>query len=156
MAKKEVKGKDFLYFEADMLFHPKILRNLIDSCFDNCLAVDSNPQSDMVDTLVLGDNNKVTGLIFENHGDIRNTLKEPYVVGEFISMMKFNAKASIFLFNELEKSKFEGPITLNQVFERCFRVIPMHYIEAKGYPWVEIDNYNDLTKARRLHSEGVL
>ena len=33
LAKKEVKGKDFLYFEADMLFHPKILRNLIDSCW---------------------------------------------------------------------------------------------------------------------------
>lgn len=155
LAKEEVKGEDFIYFEADMFFHPKILKNIMDSCFENCLAVDSNPQSDMVDTLVLGVNNQVKGLIFKDHGDIKNILKEPNVVGEFISIMKFNGKASLFLFNELEKSKFEGPITLNRVFERCFQIFPMHYIEAKGYPWVEIDNYNDLRKARRLRSEGL-
>jgi choline kinase len=75
-------------------------------------------------------------------------------VGEYIPLMKFNAEASSFLFTELEKCNFEGPITLNRVFERCFQVKTMNYIEVKGHPWVEIDTYNDLQKARKLYAEG--
>jgi choline kinase len=155
LAKDEVFGEDFIYLEADMFFHPKILKMLVNSYFENCLVVDPNPQSDMVDTLVLGKNGKVTGLMFENHGDLRTELKEnKEVVGEFLSLMKFNAEASKFLFEELKKCDFEGPITLDRVFERCFQVKSMNYIEVKGCPWVEIDNCNDLKKARKLYAES--
>ncbi len=154
LTKDEVNGEDFVYFEADMFFHPLILKMLVDSCFENCLVVDPNPQSEKVDTLVLGNNSIVTGLIFKNHGDLKNKIKEHGVVGEFLSIIKFNAKTSKVLFNELEKSNFEGPITLNLVFERCFQIARTNYIETKGYPWVEIDNYNDLKKARKLYADG--
>ena len=153
LAKDEVVGKDFLYLEADMFFHPDILKMLADSSFENCLVVDPNPQSDKVDTLVLGYDNIVTGLMFKNHGDLKKKIKEQGVVGEFLSIIKFNAKTSRFLFNELKKSNFEGPLTLNFIFERCFQNYRMNYIETKGLPWVEIDNYNDLKKARKLYAD---
>jgi choline kinase len=157
LAKDEVMGEDFIYLEADIFFHPNILKIIIDSRFENCLVVDPNPQSDMVDTLILGNNNKVTGLLFKEHGDLKSEIKQhKEVVGEPISLMKFNGEASRFLFNELQKSNFEGPMTLPRIFERCFQMEGMNYIEAKGYPWVQIDNYNDLKKARELYAHGLL
>ena len=155
LAKDEVIGEDFIYLEADIFFHPNILKIIVDSFFENCLIVDPNPKSDKVDTLVLGKSNKVTGLIFKDHGDLKNEIKEhAEVVGELVTLIKFNTEASRFLFNELEKSVFEGPTTLNRVFERCFQVKMMNYINASGHPWVEIDNYNDLKKARELFANG--
>ena len=153
LAKDEVAGRGFVYLEADMFFHPDILKMLVDSCFENCLVADPTPQSDRVDTLVLGNNNIVTGLMFKNHGDIKKKIKEHGVVGEFLSIIKFNGKASRFLFNELKRSNFEGPLTLNLIFERCFKIARTNYIETKGQPWVEIDNYNDLRKARKLYMQ---
>lgn len=156
LAKDEVRQKDFIYMEADIFFHPHILKSIIDSSFDNCLVVDPNPQSAIVDTLVLGENNVVTGLMFKEHGDLSREIQEnEEVVGEYIPLMKFSAEASRILFDELEQSSFEGPMRLPSIFERCFQIEGMNYIEAKGYPWVQIDNYDDLTKARKLYAHGL-
>jgi choline kinase len=148
-AKEHVRGSPFIYLEADLLFHPEIMKRMLASSDENCLCVDRTCRSQMVDTLIVGSKGKVEGFIFQEHGDIRERLTKDNAVGEFLPMIRFSRDSGNMLFEELEKDDFEGPFTLYNIFEKVFKTRETGYIYSDGLPWVEIDNHDDLERARK-------
>lgn len=156
LAKKEVEGQEFIYMEGDLLFDPHILKMLVESPLDSCLVADPDPKSTMVDTVVLGNEGKVSGLLFKEHGDLREDIKDRFdIAGEMILLIKFSAMDSALLFNEIAQNSFEGSTTLYNIFEQCFTTTGMRYITSEGYQWVEIDDHDDLTRAREVTYPGI-
>jgi hypothetical protein len=50
----------------------------------------------------------------------------------------------------LEKESYDGPMRLYQIFNDLFRHYPSFLISTAGRPWVEIDNKDDLLRARHI------
>lgn len=147
VARKYVNGP-FIYMEADMLFHPAILQRILDSEYENCLCVDDNPKSFKVDTLVCGNHGTVNAFMCAEHGDIKNAVTHNTVLGEFISMIKFNKKSADIIFQRLKKASLKNESVLYSIFEKAFFAVDTGYLYTDGLPWIEIDNYSDLEKAR--------
>ena len=147
-AKETVKGFPFIYLEADLLFHPEILRKILESPHENCLCVDKTPKSHMVDTLVLGGEGIAEKLVFKDHGNI-DMLSYENAVGEFLPMIKFSRESADIIFGELVKNDFEGPFTLYDIFGRVFQMRETGYVYSDDLPWVEIDTHEDLERARK-------
>jgi choline kinase len=147
-AKDAVKGFPFIYLEADLLFHPEIMRKILESPDENCLCVDRTPKSHMVDTLVLGGRGQVEKLVFKEHGNI-DILTHENAVGEFLPMIRFSKESADIIFEELEKNNFEGPFTLYDIFGRVFKTRETGYVYSDNLPWVEIDTHQDLERARK-------
>jgi len=158
LARKEIKGENFIYMEADLIFHPSILKEVINSNFKNCLIVDQSINSIKVDTLITGNNNKANGLLFKKHGHFDNEFRKKYkskIVGEPILIIKFDSINSKFLFDELDNSNFEGSTTLYSIFDKCLKKFDMNYIITEK-SWIEIDNHYDLKKANKMFMDGKL
>jgi choline kinase len=154
LAEPEVKGRPFIYLEGDILFHASILKRILESPFENCLAVEQAPRSDRVDTLVFGRDNNVWNFAFREHGHFSESERAvDTCVGEPILIIKFGARQSTLLFEELARSDFEGVTTLYNIFNECFKKDRMHYILAPGDPWIEIDNHEDLSRAREMFDQ---
>jgi choline kinase len=147
LAKNYVAGEKFIYFEGDVLFHRSILTNLLNSKFSNCLTVDPSMQSELVDTLVCGEQNLVKKITFVDHGNFRDS--DIASVGELIPMIKFNEVMSSLIFDRLSKTDFKS-IQLFNIINTCSEIEKLHYIEIKKLPWVEIDTPDDLIRARKL------
>lgn len=148
-AQEHVEESSFVYLEADLLFHPDILKRILESERKDCLCIDENPKSHMVDTLVLGRSGTVEGLLFEEHGDLKDAISTQNVVGEFLPMVKFSRESGDLLFAELRKDPFTGTCTLYNIFSRLFGMREAGYVYTEDLPWVEIDTFSDLETARK-------
>jgi choline kinase len=150
LARRAVQESEFIYMEGDLLFHPGILTALIRTDYPNAVVVDPNFKSAQVDTIVfLGENNRAQKLIFKNHGDLKSEIQNCNgPAGELLLLMKFDQEGSNYLFQELKKVDFAGPGRLYDIFDGCLRRLEMKYITVDGLPWIEIDNHEDLLKAR--------
>lgn len=147
-ARDEFKDENFIYLEGDLFFHSNIIKKLIKSKYDNCLCVDKDYKSSKVDTVILGKKNRAEGLVFEENGDVREKVENENIAGELLLMVKFNKDASNFLIQELEKCNFVGETKIYNIFGELIKLKEVSYIEIKNLPWVEIDNIEDLNKAR--------
>lgn len=144
-----VQETAFLYFEGDLLVPPTLISAMLDHPDENCIALEPHPQSAKPDTLVMGSNRRVQRLIFAEHGDLSG-YANPDVLGEFICMAKFSAEASAFIFNELERTDFQGKMKLYSIFDAVFARWPTGYVTTEGAPWIEIDTHEDLRNAQRV------
>ncbi len=155
LAREEAEGRPFICFEGDLLLHPGILRSLITAPHENCIVVDPEPKSSMVDTLVVGRNDRVERLWFADHQDLRSALTQPGVsaLGELVCAVRFGAAASRFLFDSLARSSFEGRTTLYDLISQSFKVCETGYVTVGPHPWVEIDTAQDLERAHSLAAQ---
>lgn len=145
LAREEMSDESFVLADGDVLFDPKILENLVNSSYGNCLVADSV----FVDT---GEEVKVVG-----KGGIVKQLGKPAVnrnrvVGESVGLYKFSRNVSHLLVRGLGKyindngrnSEYEDALnSLLSTFE-------MHYFTTAGLPWIDIDFPEDLEKAKLL------
>ncbi len=152
LAREEAEGQPFICFEGDLLLHPEILKSLITAPHENCILVDPEPKSSMVDTLVVGRGGRVERLWFADHQDLRSALSQSGVnaLGELVCAFRFGASASRFLFESLARSSFEGRTTLYDLISQSFKVCETGYVSVGTRPWVEIDTVQDLERARSL------
>lgn len=154
LAREAAGSEPFIYFEGDLFLAPETIRRLIAAPAQNCIVVDPDPKSAMVDTLVVGQGERVERLWFADHQDLRSALSQPGVnaIGELVCIFKFSAEAGRFLFESLSRSDFEGRTTLYDVISRSFEAYETRYVTVENDPWVEIDTAQDLERARALAS----
>jgi len=126
---------DFLYLNADVLFHREILTKLINSKFRNCLAVSLKPYEEEEVRV------KVKRDFLEDIG------KEIEGDGEFIGLAKFSKEFGVEFKKELDTL---APTNKNAFFELALKrlIKNLNFLNIGSLPYIEIDFPEDLTKAR--------
>jgi len=132
----------FLLINSDVLFHPKILKAVIESKIENFLVVD--------DTKVLGEEEmkvKLVGGLLKGISKKHNPKESQ---GEYIGICRFDKKGSSAVFKAisdlLQEQQFDK--FYEEAFQRICKTFPIGFVSTKGLAWIEVDNIKDLTYAR--------
>ena len=135
--------EDFIYFNADVLFHPFLLRKLVKG-EDSSLLIIEKKKTSTEEVKVRIDN----GLIKEIHKEVNPDT----AIGEFIGVAKFaNSDLPCFkdclefgVFNKQENNYFEYAVNM-MCLDRELK--PVY---TDNLPCIEIDFPDDLQKAREV------
>ncbi|AZF38318.1 hypothetical protein C4J88_3545 [Pseudomonas sp. R4-39-08] len=144
---------DVIYIEGDMVVHPKILAMLKSATADVCLIVDNKPRSQYVDTVVrVHPDNKVVSIEVKEHGfHTEASLKAS--LGEFVCAIKLSNRARRLLLAKLQDFTFDGVIKFYNAINDISSEVVFDYHDTSGLEWVEVDNVEDLARAKRLCAE---
>ena len=140
---KDQMNEDFIYFNADVLFHPDLLEKLVKGEEKNLLLIEKKKTGEEEVKVLVND-----GLISEIHKQIDPLKAE----GEFIGIAKF-IKKDLDLFkkcletgvaNHQENNYFEYAVNM-----MCLKteLIPIY---TAGLPCIEIDFPEDLERAKTI------
>lgn len=134
---------DFVYLNADVLLDKKIIKNLLESPFRNCLAMSPQKCSAEEVKVIIDTNNLVK--------DIGKDIDPNQSDGEFIGIAKFSKEFNIHFKNKLGYLVREGKV--NAFFELALKELihlsQLYVIDVNNLPYIEIDFFNDLEKAKR-------
>lgn len=134
-----------LLMDADVLYHPDILRRLVASPHANCFLLDRHFEPGEEPTHVAVDGGRVT--------DFRRDIREPHdLIGESVGFFKFSAEAAADLVRTM--GAFVAGGRRDASYDDALReLLPRHRFgaeEVTGLPWIEIDFPEDVTVAARL------
>ena len=147
-------GSDVLFMDADVLYHPELLMQLVMSKSSNCILMDEHFQStDDFVKVCISDNQIV------DFGKV--VMEGCEQIGEWPGFLKMDSQmaehVALCLDSFIERDDVEG------AYEEVFREVILStqtdqfYVEKiTGIPWVEIDNENDLEKAKKRISSQII
>ncbi len=131
--------KGCFVLNSDVLFHPEILKNLIESSSPNALAMDFDSVLNEEEMKVKVRNGRVVSL--------SKSFKD--ADGENVGLLKFDDVGMGMIFETIERFINEGNLKL-MVPSAVDAVAKKLFIEAvpvNGLPWIEIDFPEDYQKA---------
>jgi L-glutamine-phosphate cytidylyltransferase len=141
LARKYLKGA-FIYLNSDLLFHPSLLKKLLESRHENAMIVDASRKSrnDMFKAVIK--NNKIIKL--------RKDLALDVIQGEAPGPVKLSPQFAAKVFKKIQGYVKSGNKRqfCQSVFGKVAAAEPLYAIDADGLYWVEIDYLKDLRKAR--------
>jgi choline kinase len=139
-AASESAGRDILLMDSDILFHPALIRRLLDAPYRTALLLrekgDLGPEEIKVS--------------IDGADQVRRIGKEIPTVeaaGESIGIEKFSSDAAAHLFSILSERH-----TINEFYERSFQEIidggtAVHVVRCGDLPCMEIDTVEDFERA---------
>jgi len=137
-------NQDFIYLNGDVFFHTSILKRLIRSKHDTCLAI-VRKEVGAEEVKVKLANDLITGLSKEMIPSSAN--------GEFVGIAKFSQSINDAFKTKLNEIVNEGK--LNAFFELAVqRLLKSHNVwavDVSDLPCIEIDTYRDLNDAKRIY-----
>lgn len=147
LTKDLVQGSTFIKIDADVVFDINILKNLIDSEYDNCLCIDKNINLDAEEIkVIIKDENRVI--------KASKTVNPEDAIGESIGIEKISSEAAQALFFELElmmKDEQYHQEYYEAAYERLIeKNVPFHALDISGLEWTEIDTKEDFLTAESL------
>lgn len=135
---------DFIYLNGDVFFHKDVLRRLIDSEYDTCLAIDTKRKVGEEEVKV----RIMDGVIRE----IGKEVKVSQADGEFLGIAKFSKEINAVFRKRLDEIVKKGEV--NAFFELAVQYMlndnEIYAIDVSDLPCVEIDTYDDLQEARNV------
>ena len=141
---RDEMNQDFLYLNGDVFFHINILKRLLRSRHNTCLAI--------VRKEVGAEEVKVklsNGLVTELSKDMAPSMAD----GEFVGIAKFSRYINDAFINKLNEIVNEG--TLTAFFELAIRRLLKTYnvwgVDISDLPCIEIDTHEDLEDAKRIY-----
>jgi choline kinase len=154
-----VEDEPFLKLNGDVIFHPEVLRRLIDADAPLGLAVDDRVKLDEEAMKVqLGEDGRVCR--------IGKQLDVATSFGESIGVERLDPPYSSRIFDHLEAAAARGETKLyyEDVFQRAMDAegLPFRPVGIGGLPWAEIDDEKDYARAialfegRALSSHGAV
>jgi len=149
MTKKYVKD-DMLLLDSDIIFDRNVIKELINSGKENCLAVNFTHNLDAEQIKVSTDSDN---RILKIGKDVEITK----VAGESIGIEKFNRYYLNDLFNILDR-KIVAEKSVNEFYEASFQEIidknekrnSLFGVDVSNYDCMEIDTIDDYNKANEL------
>jgi choline kinase len=137
-----------LLMDADVLYHPEVLRRLVASPHANCFLLDRNFEVGEEPTHVAVDGGRVT--------DFRRNIREPHeIIGESVGFFKLSAEAAADFVETMGRFVARGEHEAS--YDDALReLLPRHPFGAEdvtGLPWIEIDFPGDVAAAARLVPE---
>ncbi len=134
----------FIVLNCDVLFHPQLLHDLLTARYDDALLVAARGNG-----VRYGDEEmKVQvrrGLVCA----ISKTLPDEESDAENIGIARFGADGAAVLVDQLNAIVAGGHVRewLPRAFGAFSAVRPLHAVESRGYPWIEIDFPEDYWRA---------
>lgn len=143
LARKYLKD-GFIYLNSDLIFHPGLLKKLLDSEHENAMIVDKSKKlEDGMFKAVIKDN-KVVRLGKDINLEIAH--------GDAPGPLKISSQFAKKVFEEIKENVKKGDKGqwCYTIFGKVAASEPLFAIDAAGYYWTKIDNIKDLNKAREL------
>ena len=130
---------------SDVLFHPQILKDLLESSHDNALLISYHRES----TEPLGDEEMKVKVEEDVVIDISKQMDPLEADGENVGIVKFSPAGAGLLIRYMDDLVAKG--SANAWAPRAFREFATHHklhaVSTRGYPWIEIDFPEDYQKA---------
>jgi len=142
---RESLADGFVVLNADVLFHPQLLCDLVSSRYEDALLVGFRSPGDGA----FGDEEmkvKVRGGLV---ADIAKTLPPADADGENVGIAKFGRRGARVLVEQLDAIVAAGGLRewAPRAFLEFARRRPLHAIGTRGFPWIEIDFPEDYHRA---------
>jgi L-glutamine-phosphate cytidylyltransferase len=133
----------FVVLNCDVLFHPQMLSNLLESSYDNALLLsdtDANPMGDEEMKVKLRD-----GVVI----DIAKSLDPREADGENVGIVKFSSEGATALVDYMDQliANGGGKDWAPRAFREFAQHHPLHALSTRGLPWIEIDFPEDYQRA---------
>ncbi|HSK10120.1 MAG TPA: phosphocholine cytidylyltransferase family protein [Vicinamibacterales bacterium] len=139
-------GDGFVVMNADVLFHPQLLGDLLSSRLEDALIVAFRDHR--VEPFT--DEEMKVSVRGGCVADIAKTLPPGDADGENVGIVKFGAAGARLLLEQMERIVVaEGGVRewAPRAFQRFARLRPLHVIGTRGFPWIEIDFPEDYARA---------
>jgi len=141
-----LQGSDTLLMDADVLYHPGILKRLVDSDKVNCYLLDQDfiPGDEPVKIAVRD------GLMVDFRKRLDASLEYEFL-GESVGFFRFSASMSVKLVEECARFETEG--LADAPHEEALRNLLLQdpaafgFEDVSGLPWIEIDFPEDVVRA---------
>ena len=139
------KGESVLVMDADLLFHPEIMRRLIESPHQNCFLIDQN--------FIHGEEPVKIAIRQGQMIDLRKSLHaglEFDTLGESVGFFKFNGEIAGQIIQTCAAYQTEG--LLDAPHEEALRDLLLAqpsvfaYEDVSGLPWLEVDFPEDVER----------
>ena len=147
MTKSEILNHDMLLLDSDIIFDSRIIGQLINSNYDNCLSVRSDHiLSEEEIKLLLSKDGSIK--------EISKTVDPDLAIGESIGIEKFDKHFVEQLFNILDKMIIEEK-KVNIFYEAAFQIAiekgeKIFPIDVENFKCMEIDTADDFESAANL------
>jgi choline kinase len=143
---KEIIKGDIILLESDLLYEPNAIKVLLDFARKDAILVSRLSGSRDEVYICVDDNQRIIEL-----GKNINEQSRKKAVGELVGISKFSREFLSELFEKAEEDYEKGK--LNYHYEECVFATsksgrPVYAVLCKDLTWIEIDNENDLKKAR--------
>lgn len=144
---KDFIDEEFLLINSDVVFHEKILNELIESSYENAISIESGQQLSAEEMKVLLKENILTA--------IGKDIDPTKATGEYIGLAKFSRQGSKILFSKISEMVAKGGV--NKWYEAAFAeiagTVDIYGISTNSLPWAEIDTLSDWLKAQSIKIE---
>ncbi len=140
-ARSEVDD-DVVMMDADVLYHPDILRRLVESRSPNALLIDETVSQETEECMVAIENERVTCL--------SKTLPTTYdFAGEGVGFLKVCKSDVRMLIQSVQGPIVSGQLDLEyeDALKSFFDTVVVGYERIGGLPWIEIDFPEDIQRA---------
>lgn len=139
-------GEEALFMDADVLYHPELMRRVIESPFENCFIMDRqfDPDSDPV-KLCLRD-----GALVDFGKQVTD---EYHVIGEWPGFLKMSADIAAKVADAAERFAAKDELIVSYESAMCEVMVSepdgtFGVEDITGIPWIEIDFPSDLVLAK--------
>jgi choline kinase len=147
LANQTFAGEGMLLLDGDIVFHHRILSELLSAPYENCLAVRRSTDSDEEEVRVAVD--EEWRILQVGKG-----VSKELTLGESIGIEKFSVGGTKKLFEVLSRRVFEEKRE-NEFYEASFQEVvdtgtPIFAVDTRHLPCIEIDTLEDLCEAREM------
>lgn len=142
LAREALSGNSFFILNSDVLFHPLILKELLNFKEENCITVDFKDGMGEEEMKVKVKDGKVI--------DMSKAIPPSEAQGENVGLIKFGVDGGKILYSIMDRIISEGRVNewAPYAFKEMTKVHPLHAVSTGGLPWIEIDFPQDLEDAR--------
>lgn len=149
LTKNEVKGKDFLLIDGDIILEQELLNKLLMCEEANALLIDSNKK--------IEDKAMKVKIVNDEVVQIGKQIKilDDGNYGVSIGAYKFGSDLSENLFDEIEELINQGKVNLfyEDGLNNLLDTYKLKTINVRGFHWIEIDNIDQFDKAKKLFGD---
>lgn len=133
---------DTILMDADVLFHPDILKRLVRSTYTNVLLMDDTVVQQSEECMVVVRGDRVVALT-------KHMPSEFDIAGEGVGFLKVDKTDAPRLLLSIEQCLQQGQrdMEYEDALEHFFREVLVGYEKIGGLPWIEIDFLEDLVRA---------
>jgi choline kinase len=133
----------FVVLNGDVLFHPQLLSDLLTARYDDALLMAARPASELSDEEMKVQVRRGCVTLIDK------TVAAVDADGENVGIAKFGCEGAAILLEEMGRIIDAGGTTdwVPRAFSAFIRRRPLHVVESRGYPWIDIDFPEDYWRA---------
>jgi choline kinase len=135
---------DVVVMDADVLFHPEILRRLVKSSFSSCLLMDDTVKQETEECMVVVEGGRVIALT--------KRMPERYdLAGEGVGFLRVGKQDVERIVDSLTPyiDRGEWNMEYEDALKEFFAEVKVGFERIGGLPWIEIDFAEDVARAER-------